>query len=81
MLALAALALPAILGHVYLADDLGEFHLPLREFYSRQLSSGEAWDWMPGLFGGFCLTGEGQLGGYHPVHWLLYRLLPLEVAF
>ena len=36
---------------------------------------------MPQLFCGFYLTGEGQLGGYHPLHWLLYRFLPLPAAF
>ena len=35
---------------------------------------------MPGLFGGFYVVGEGQLGGYHPLHWLLYRTLPLDRA-
>jgi hypothetical protein len=81
LLGLLAISLPAILGRIYTADDLGEFHLPLRSFYAEQLSAGEPWDWMPSLFGGFYLTGEGQLGGYHPVHWLLYRALPLSVAF
>ncbi|HEY2893006.1 MAG TPA: hypothetical protein VGJ16_02290, partial [Pirellulales bacterium] len=75
------LALPAMLGRVYIADDLGEFHLPLRQFYAEQLARGEAFDWMPSLYGGFYVSGEGQLGAYHPLHWLLYRLLPLSIAF
>src|SRR5215211_2685181 len=81
IIGIAVLALPMLAGHVYTADDLGEFHLPLRAFYSQQLAAGESWDWMPSLFGGFYLTGEGQLGGYHPVHLLLYQLFPLDVAF
>ena len=36
---------------------------------------------MPCLYGGFYVTGEGQLGGYHPLHWALYRWLPLGAAF
>ena len=36
---------------------------------------------MPSLYGGFYVAGEGQLGGYHPWHWLLYRTLPLGAAF
>ena len=36
---------------------------------------------MPQLFNGFYLTGEGQAGTYHPWHWLLYRTLPVSVAF
>ena len=70
-----------MLGRVYVADDLGEFHLPLRNFYAEQLRAGERFDWMPSLFGGFYVTGEGQLGGYHPLHGLLYRWLPLGAAF
>jgi hypothetical protein len=77
----AALALPFFQGKVYVADDLGEFHLPVRDFYARQLSRGESFDWMPSLYGGFYISAEGQLGGYHPWHWILYRLLPLQVAF
>jgi hypothetical protein len=79
--ALFVLSMPMLVGHVYVADDLGAFHLPLRSFYAEQLAGGESWDWMPGLFGGFYLTGEGQLGAYHPLHLLLYRWLPLELAF
>ncbi len=77
----AALATPFFLGQVYIADDLGEFHLPVRDFYARQLASGESFDWMPGLYGGFYISAEGQLGGYHPWHWFLYRTLPLGAAF
>jgi hypothetical protein len=77
----AALAAPFFLGRVYVADDLGEFHLPLKDFYARQLLAGEPFDWMPTLFGGFYVTGEGQIGAYHPLHWLLYRCLPLGAAF
>jgi hypothetical protein len=81
VLLLAAMALPAVLGRVYTADDLGAFHLPLRQFYADCLERGQAFDWMPALFRGFYLTGEGQVGTYHPLHWLLYRLLPLATAW
>ncbi len=78
---LIALAWPFVAGRVYVGDDLGAMHLPMRMFYSRQLAAGEPFDWNPDLFGGFYLTGEGQAGTYHPLHWLLYRLLQLPVAF
>ena len=80
LLLLAALAGPFFAGRVYTADDLGAFHLPLRAFYAEQLTHGRPYDWMPGLFSGFYLTGEGQAGVYHPVHQILYRFLPLRVA-
>ena len=77
---LAALAGPFFVGHIYTADDLGAFHLPVRAFYAEQLARGEAFDWMPSIYSGFYLTGEGQAGVYHPLHQLLYRLLPLRAA-
>ncbi len=73
--------IPLLAGRVWVADDLGQYHLPLRQFYSQQLAAGEAFDWLPSLFNGYYLTGEGQAGTYHPLHWLLYRWLPLGVAF
>src|SRR5688572_12435104 len=80
-LLLTAMALPMLWGNVYTSDDLGAFHLPIRAFYARQLAAGEAFDWLPNLFAGFYLTGEGQAGTYHPLHWLLYAALPLDLAF
>jgi Bacterial membrane protein YfhO len=76
-----ALAAPFFAGRVYVRDDLGEFHLPVRSFYAEQLARGEPFDWMPSLFGGFYIAAEGQLGAYHPWHLLLYRFLPLGAAF
>ncbi len=78
---MAALAGPFLAGRIYTADDLGAFHLPMRAFYADCLARGEPFDWSPQLFCGFYLTGEGQIGGYHPLHLLLYRFLPLSVAF
>lgn len=76
----AVLAWPWWHGEVYLADDMAAFHLPLRKFYHDCLHAGRPFDWLPTLFAGFYITGEGQLGGYHPLHWLLYRTLPLPSA-
>ncbi len=78
---LVIMAWPMFVGQVHIGDDLGAFHLPLRAFYAKQLAAGQPFDWCPDLFGGFYLTGEGQAGTYHPLHWLLYRCLPLGVAF
>lgn len=78
---LSLMALPAFFGNIYTRDDLGAYHLPLRYFYSQQWTAGESFDWHPGLFGGFYLSGEGQLGAYHPWHLWLYRFLPVPAAF
>lgn len=76
-----AFAAPFLAGRIYTSDDLWAFHLPVRAFYAQCLQTGEAFDWMPSLYAGFYVTGEGQLGAYHPLHWLLYRFLPLDTAF
>src|SRR5208283_1370985 len=45
-----------------------------------QLAHGESFDWMPDVYSGFYLTGEGQVGAYHPLHRFLYRFLPFPAA-
>jgi hypothetical protein len=72
---------PAFTGEIPFTGDLLHFHYPLRDFYARALALGQRVEWMPSLFGGFYVAGEGQLGAYHPLHWLLYRWLPLDRAF
>ena len=77
---LSLLAMPFFAGGLYTADDLGNFHLPARAFYAEQLARGESFDWMPNVYSGFYLTGEGQVGTYHPLHRFLYRFLPFHAA-
>ena len=77
---LAVMAGPFLAGRIYTRDDLGATHLPVRAFYAQQLARGEPFDWMPQIFTGFYLTGEGQAGTYHPWHLMLYRVLPLWAA-
>ena len=80
LILLSLLAMPFFAGGLYTADELGKFHLPARAFYAEQLAHGEAFDWMPDVYSGFYLTGEGQVGTYHPLHRFLYRFLPLRAA-
>ena len=75
------MALPLVCGQVPTADDLGAFHLPLRSVYADCLAKGHAFDWIPNLYSGFYLSGEGQIGAYHPLHLFLYGILPLNIAF
>ncbi|HEV3167283.1 MAG TPA: hypothetical protein VGZ22_24960, partial [Isosphaeraceae bacterium] len=77
----AAMARPMAQGKVYITDDLGNFHLPLRAFYASCLAAGDRFNWCPSLFCGLDLHGEGQCGLFHPWHLLIYRLLPLDLAF
>lgn len=75
------LAWPLVTGRVFVFDDLGHYHVPLRHLYQQALVNGDSLLWTPALFAGLYLHGEGQLGLFHPLHLLLYRFLPLQIAF
>lgn len=75
------LLFPLFTGQVFVVDDLGVFHLPLRHAYREALLAGDSVLWTPGLLSGFPAYAEGQVGMAHPLHLLLYRVLPLGAAF
>ena len=79
--ALLALFWPLGLGRLFLYADLGGAFLPLRMFFAERLARGESPLWMPHLFCGFYVHGEGQLGIYHPLRRMSYALLPVDAAF
>jgi hypothetical protein len=78
---LGALALPLANGRVFHQDDLGSFHLPIRQHLATCHARGDDPRWFPALYCGYYLHGEGQAGIDHPWHRLLYAALPLDVAF
>ncbi|GMV93096.1 MAG: hypothetical protein AMXMBFR82_28740 [Candidatus Hydrogenedentota bacterium] len=78
---LFALSIPLLTGKVYTHIDLGGFHLPARAFYQDCLRNGDSFLWEPQVLCGHYIHGEGQGGFLHPLHYLLYRFLPLQVAF
>lgn len=75
------LLLPLVTGRLFLLNDLGEFHIPLRYLYREALGAGDSLLWTPAFYSGFYLFGEGQGGMAHPFHLLLYRLMSLKVGF
>ncbi len=75
------MARPLLTHQIPTTGDLFHFHYPVRDFFARALDADQRCTWMPSLFGGFYVAGEGQLGPFHPLHWMLYRGLPLDVAF
>lgn len=79
--AVALVGLPMFTRAVYVGGDTLTLHLPLRSFYARSLAAGTDPTWCPHLFCGFDLHGEGQQGLFHPLHWLLFRWLALDLAF
>jgi hypothetical protein len=78
---LASLAWPLATGRVFVYNDLAWFHLPVRFLYQQALAHGDSLLWTPAILSGLYLHGEGQGGLLHPWHLLLYRPLPLDVAF
>ena len=72
---------PLVAGRVFVTHDLSWFHLPTRYLYQQALRSGDSILWTPAIFSGTYLLGEGQVGLFHPFHFLLYRFLPLQPAF
>ena len=72
---------PLATGRVFTKDDLGALHLPLRHLYQEALRAGEFLLWTPAYHSGFNIHGAGEAGMAHPLHLLLYALLPLGVAF
>ncbi len=81
ILVICLLGLPLFWGSVYASFDLINYHLPMRYFYAQCLSSGDSFAWLPNVFCGFYLQGDGQAGMYHPLHLLLYSALPFATAF
>jgi hypothetical protein len=74
------LLIPLCTGRIFPYDDLPSFHLPLRQIYSSALHEGHSVLWTSALFGGFYVHGEGQVGAFHPAHYVMYRLLPAVTA-
>ena len=75
------LLIPLATGRVFTLDDLGAYHLPMRYLYAKALHGDGSMLWTPAIFAGDYVFGEGQVGMAHPWHLLLYRFLPLGVAF
>ncbi len=75
------LCLPLLTGRVFTRDDMAAWHLPFRLLYQQALTSGQSILWAPAVRSGLYIHGEGEAGLAHPLHLLLYRMLPLGPAF
>jgi len=81
LLLFVPLLTPLLSGRVFALNDLSWVHLPMRYLYQGALRAGHTVLWTSQLFGGFYIHAEGQVGALHPLHLLLYRTLPLTIAF
>ena len=79
--ALGAVSYPLWLGDVYSVHDAWDFYLPMRAFYARSIQQGDWPLWCPDVFAGYYLHGAGQAGMCHPAHYVMYRFLPLTLAY
>src|SRR4051812_44489635 len=75
------LLLPLLTGRVFTKDDMAAWHLPFRFLYAAALRAGDSFLWTPAVRSGLYIHGEGEAGLAHPLHLLLYRVLPLGPAF
>jgi hypothetical protein len=74
------LLFPLVTGRVFTRDDMAALHLPFRYLYREALRAGDRFVDAGAPLG--LLSARGRRSGMaHPLHLLLYRLLPLGVAF
>ena len=66
---------------VFTYGDLAGSYVPRLWWYSTVLASGDEFLWQPKVLSGFYAHGDGEGGFFHPVHWLLFKTLPFNVAF
>lgn len=77
----ALMVSPAIKDRIFVYDDLLAYAFPFRVFYSYCLKHSQDFFWLPSVFNGYYVHGEGQIGMLHPLHLLLYRFLSVNIAF
>jgi len=83
VITLFAFSLPTFTSKIFSNPDgdLDRFQLPMKQFYSNSLKSGESVLWNPHISSGYDVYGEGAGGFSHPLHYILYRFLPFVLAF
>ena len=67
-------------GEIFYGGDIARIYLPHRIASSRALASGSLPWWTPNIGAGYPLLAEGEVGALYPLHWLLDRFLPPELA-
>jgi len=72
---------PITLGQgLWLGADTIRTYFPLAVELSRALSQARLPLWTTGIYTGFPLLADGQIGALYPMNLLLYRLLPAHLA-
>lgn len=76
----APLLVPLLQGRVFTENDLITYYIPTRYLYSEALRAGDSVLWSPAMYSGIYAFGEGPGGMAHPLHFVLFRYLPLSLA-
>jgi hypothetical protein len=74
------LLVPLFQGRVLTENDLSTYYIPIRHLYAEALRAGDSVLWSSAMFSGHFTFGEGQVGMAHPLHYVLFKYLPLSVA-
>lgn len=67
--------------HDISGSDLWHLNYPMKHFLQQELEAGRFPLWCDAIGTGFPLHAEGQIAALYPPNILLYRLLPLPLAF
>lgn len=65
---------------MFFFGDIARFFFPTRVLYADALAAGRLPLWQPEILTGLPLLAEMQTGALYPLHLLLYRLLPVDLA-
>lgn len=62
-------------------SDIWHLHYPMKHFYQQELDAGRMPLWSTEIGTGFPLHAEGQVAALYPFNLVLFKLLPLALAF
>ncbi|MBI5034086.1 MAG: YfhO family protein [Chloroflexi bacterium] len=65
---------------VWFGNDIVRTYYPLGVELSRALNAGRIPLWSPGLYGGFPILADAQIGALYPLNLILFRFLPSHLA-
>lgn len=65
---------------MFFFGDIARFFFPTRVLYAEALRNGRLPLWQPEILMGLPLVAEMQTGALYPLHLLLYRFLPTDLA-
>lgn len=65
---------------MFFFGDIARFFFPTRVLYAQALQQGRLPLWQPEILAGIPLVAEMQTGALYPLHLLLYRFLPTDLA-